>query len=60
MNLLYMLFGKPSSGKKTRKMRYNGKRYNKSYKKTRYHIKHNKSRKNKYIMKGGRAGGQMM
>ena len=57
MNLLYMLFGKPSSGKKTRKMRYNGKKYNKSYnksyKKTRYHIKHNKSRKNKYIMKGG-------
>ncbi len=53
MNLLYMLFGKPSSGKKTRKMRYNGKKYNKSYKKTRYHVKHNKSRKNKYIMKGG-------
>ena len=48
-----MLFGKTISGKKTRKMRYNGKRYNNSYKKSGYHVKHNKSRKNKYIMKGG-------
>jgi hypothetical protein len=48
MNLFHMLFGKTSSGKKTRKARYN-----KSYKKGKYNFKQSKSRKNKYTMKGG-------
>jgi len=53
MNLFYMLFGKSSSGKKTRKARYHGSKHNKSYKKSQYHIKHGKSRRNKHTMKGG-------
>lgn len=51
MNLFHMLFGKSSSDKKTRKSRYTGRKYNKSYKKR--HYKDNKTRKNKYVMKGG-------
>ena len=45
-----MLFGKSSSGKKTRKARYNGSN-KKSYKKSQF--KHGKSRGNKHRMKGG-------
>ena len=46
-----MLFGKSSSGKKTRKARYNGSKNKKSYKKAQF--KHGNSRKNKHRMKGG-------
>ena len=51
MNLFYMLFGKSTSGKKTRKARYHGSKHNKSYKKAQF--KHGKSRGNKHRMKGG-------
>ena len=51
MNLLYMLFGKSRPSKKTRKAHY--RKHNKSYKKSRYHFKHNKSIRNKHKMKGG-------
>lgn len=57
MNLFDILFGKKnkktSSGKKTRKARYNGRNHNKSYKKSRYQFKNSKSMRNKHRMKGG-------
>lgn len=56
MNLFDILFGKSRTSKKTRKARhYNGRKHNKSYKKSksRYHFKHSKSMRNKHKMKGG-------